>query len=159
MIQRQFVSIFTMSHTEFGREQHHLKRSEFVFRRAIGSFQFFHHTPLSRSTLGTIRFDQRPVSVPLAILHSVTRANEHVRSWYASNRRCQDQGLHYNNLRTNRAIPRKDLRKFQCEKNPENTTCQTISVEVGLAAHPGISSQQDSFNLPGPILGGEVSQV
>jgi len=44
MIQRQFVSIFTMSDTEFGREQHHLKRSKFVFRRAIGSFQFFHHT-------------------------------------------------------------------------------------------------------------------
>ena len=46
MIQRQFVSIFTMSHTEFGREQHHLKRSEFVFQRAIGSFHFFHHTGL-----------------------------------------------------------------------------------------------------------------
>ena len=44
MIQRQFVSIFTLSDTEFGREQHHLTRSEFVFRRAIGSFQFFHHT-------------------------------------------------------------------------------------------------------------------
>ena len=44
MIQRQFVSIFTMSHTEFGREPHHLKRSEFVFQRASGSFQFFHHT-------------------------------------------------------------------------------------------------------------------
>ena len=44
MIQRQFVSIFTLSDTEFGREQHHLKRSKFVFRRAIGSFQFFHHT-------------------------------------------------------------------------------------------------------------------
>jgi len=44
MIQRQFVSIFTMSDTEFGREQHPLKRSGFVFQRAIGSFQFFHHT-------------------------------------------------------------------------------------------------------------------
>ena len=44
MIQRQFVSIFTLSDTEFGREPHHLKRSKFVFRRAIGSFQFFHHT-------------------------------------------------------------------------------------------------------------------
>ena len=44
MIQRQFVSIFTMSDTEFSREQHHLKRSEFVFQKAIGSFQFFHHT-------------------------------------------------------------------------------------------------------------------
>ena len=47
MIQRQFVSIFTLSDTEFGREQHHLKRSEFVFRRAIGPFQFFHHTGAS----------------------------------------------------------------------------------------------------------------
>ena len=44
MIQRQFVSIFTLPATEFGREQRHLKRSEFVFQRAIGSFQFFHHT-------------------------------------------------------------------------------------------------------------------
>ena len=44
MILRQFVSIFTLSDTEFGREQHHLKRSKFVFRRASGSLQFFHHT-------------------------------------------------------------------------------------------------------------------
>ena len=51
MIQRQFVSIFTMSDTEFGREQRHLKRPKFVFRRAIGSFHVFHHTGSMQSVV------------------------------------------------------------------------------------------------------------
>ena len=40
------------------------------------------HDPLSRTLLGTVRFDQGPIGVSLSILRSVTRPNEHDRSSY-----------------------------------------------------------------------------
>jgi hypothetical protein len=44
IIQCQFCSIFTMPGAYLGRDLRHDNRSDCVFQRVIGSFQFFHHT-------------------------------------------------------------------------------------------------------------------
>ena len=44
MIQEQFCGIFTMHCVDLGRDLRHVKLSDCTFRRANGSFQFFHHT-------------------------------------------------------------------------------------------------------------------